>query len=454
MEENFRKEEEGISLMDIVRLLLSKIKILILVVLIGGILGGSFAVWRTYNIDYYGTSVEFYVNPEKPKGSSNESDSQYGVYGAYGKHVMDNMVKLLSSESFAELLILDGEILPRKNYWVNKNSQAEMTLDLDGKIDLAQAAQDYADGKQKEANDAQDVADQAQEDADKAKEKATEAYTALQSEWKKVAIHYEKYSLLSYSKPIYEAFIADETITSEVKLGLKAAYEAYEGEEGEKANAEAAQEAADEAQEAADEAQELANDEQKKANVEIETALEAWRKTAKYRAALSKHSSCVRYSYLQGNEAADDADSVARSFIYVRISVLNDHIFANDLLDKIKTIVPEYVEANMAIPSGYEGTNCQRITRTDNIALTNAGFTTSQAIKYGLLVAVAAFVVACIAIILVDKSDKRLRELSVITNKFNFPVLGVIPSIEMLEQNAKMANEQTDASETENTEVK
>ena len=452
MEENFRKEEEGISLMDIVRLLLNKIKILVLVVLIGGILGGAFAVWKTYDVNYYGTSVEFYVNPEKPKNSANNSESQYGVYGAYGKHVMDNMVKLLSSESFAELLILNGEILPEKDKWVNPNNSYETSLNLNGLIDNAQAAQNYADEKQAYADEKQAYADELQKTATDLKKIANETYVELQSEWKKTTIHLEKYSLLSYSKAFYEALLADEKVDEEDKFGLIAAYEKYEGEQGAKTKADEAQALADEAQKAAEEASILANEEQTKANAEIENALEAWRTTASYRSALHAHTDCIRYSFLQDSEQANNADSVARSFIYVHISVLNDQAFANDLLKKIKNIIPAYVEANMAIPSGYEGTNCQRITRTDNIALTNAGFTTTQAIKYGLLVAIAAFVVACIVIIIVDKSDKRLRELSVITNNFNIPVLGVIPSIEILEQATK--TEKTDNTSTEKKEVK
>ena len=113
--------EEGLSLMSIIKLLMGKLKLLILVVIIGGILGGSFAIWRTIDINYFGTKVEFYVNPERPEESAGETGtagaggSQYGVYGAYGRHVMDNMIKLLSSDSFAEQLLLDGADLPAKN---------------------------------------------------------------------------------------------------------------------------------------------------------------------------------------------------------------------------------------------------------------------------------------------------------------------------------------------------
>jgi capsular polysaccharide biosynthesis protein len=86
----------------------------------------------------------------------------------------------------------------------------------------------------------------------------------------------------------------------------------------------------------------------------------------------------------------------------------------------------------MAVPAGYVGTNCQRITRIDNIHLTNPGYTTSQAIKYGILMAFAAGIIASVLIIILDKSDKRLRDTEVITRKFNVPLLGVVPTIEEL----------------------
>lgn len=266
--------EEGISLMDIVKLLLSKIKLLILIVLAGGIVGGVFGVATSYNVDYYGTQIEFYVNPESPSDANGvKNDSQYGVYGAYGRHVMDNMVKLLNSESFAEMLMLNGE-------------------------------------------------------------------------------------------------------------------------------------------------------------TKTEAELEEWRKTPEYKSALRKHSSAVNFDYLKDNEDVDDANNLARSFIYVKISTLNDKKFAEELLQKVINVVPAYVEENMAIPSGYEGTNCQRITRSDDIALTNPGYTRSQAIKYALLLAAAAGVVACVVVILVDRSDKRLRDYEAVSKQLNVPILSVVPCIE------------------------
>ena len=119
MDKNVQKEE-GISLMDIVRLLLSKIKLLILLVIIGGFIGGCFSVWQTKDVKYYGSNIRFYVNPENPTMSAdgsglNTSGSEYGVYGAYGEHIMDNMVKLLNEDAFAEEMLLhsqDSSVVP------------------------------------------------------------------------------------------------------------------------------------------------------------------------------------------------------------------------------------------------------------------------------------------------------------------------------------------------------
>lgn len=280
MEENVQAEGE-ISLLDIAKLLLGKIKILILVVLFAAVLGGSFAVWKTYDVNYWGTTVEFYVNPEQPKDSVGENGgSQYGVYGAYGRHVMDNIVKLLGSESFAEILMENMEDLPAKT-------------------------------------------------------------------------------------------VIDEATGKEV---LSSAYVSL----------------------------------------------------------LRRVTSAVTFSYLEENADVSDANNLARSFIYVKISVLNDKEFAEELLEQVRREVPVYVEANMAVPTDYTGTNCQQITVLDSVGLTNPGYTTNQAIKYAILAAVAALVVACVVIIIVDKSDKRLRDYETIMRNLGVPVLGVIPEIEAI----------------------
>lgn len=283
--------EEGLSLLELVKLLLSKIKILFIIVMLAGIMGGSYAIWKTVDINYYGTTIEFYVNPEQPKENVGENGgSQYGVYGAYGRHVMDNIVKLLGSQSFAEILMEGMENVPVK-----------MVIDSEGN------------------------------------EKLNPDYISM----------------------------------------------------------------------------------------------------------LNRVDKAVDFTYLESGADVADANNLARSFIYVNITVLNDKAFAEDLLKQVRKEVPIYVEDNMAVPTDYTGTNCQQITIVDEIGLTNPGYTRNQAIKYAFLFGAAAGIIACVIIIIIDKSDKRLRDYEAVMRSLNVPVLGVIPTIAALA--AESANKQKGA---------
>ena len=272
---NEQVQSEEFSLVDLLKLLLSKIKWLFLFLILGGLVGGLFGVLATINVDYYGTDLEFYVNPKE--SISTDTNSQYGVYGSYGRNVMDNMVKLLNSERFAEIL-LNG-----------------------------------------------------MEDAPKQKE-----------------------------DPNVPGKISEE-----------------------------------------------------------------------YKQYLYKIQDSYQVSYLAEDDDITDAANLARSFIYVTISVLGteNQQFANDLLVQIRSELPIYVEEKMIVPSGYEGTDCSEITTVSEIGLTNPGHTTRTALKYGILVGAIALVMTCVMIIVVDRSDKRLRDYETVAKQLNVPVLGVVPSI-------------------------
>ena len=180
------------------------------------------------------------------------------------------------------------------------------------------------------------------------------------------------------------------------------------------------------------------------ANSPVETALNIWRESDLYAEQLGFFKDSVTYDYLESDDDYEDANNLARSFIYVGISIQHrdteqGFATATMILNRVKKVVPLYVAENMTVPEGYSGTNCQRITRTDNVRLTNPRYTTTQAIKYAILMAAVAFVFSCVVIIISDKSDKRLRDTEIITRKFNVPLLGIIPTIEELkaEQNGK-----------------
>lgn len=439
--------EDGVSFSDILRLLLGKLKLLILLLLIGGILGGAFAVWKTIDINYFGTKVEFYVNPEKPKNSTGSSagtaagGSQYGVYGAYGRHVMDNMIKLLSSDSFAEKLLLNGDPLPStETQWFDEKEKTKDGISKNEALANAIAATAEPLAKVTEAETAYNTALAKKSEALNTYNKAEET---LNIEWSKARANSGVlFSSATYSEKAYEEVLpklADYEDLSKLTEARSAFISAQSAVLSQNSITLEYESAWLRAKEAAFEGE----------NSPVEKALNIWRESDLYAAQLNFFKNSISYDYLESNEDREDANNLARSFIYVTISIQNSNFdkgFAvgEMLLDRVKRIVPLYVEENMTVPAEYDGTNCQRITRTDSIRLTNPNFTTNQAIKYAILTAAIFFVAACVVIILLDKSDKRLRDTEIITRKLNVPLLGIVPTIEELaEQTAKKKTEKT-----------
>ena len=393
-------QTEGLSLTNILKLFLSKIKLLIIVLICGGIVGGAFGFIRTNGVNYYGTSLEFYINPESPEDSVN-SESTYGVYGAYGKHVMDNMIKLLSSEIFAEKLILNGADVPEKDTWGATN---EENATLNALIDTAKpdvAAYKAAQAALQTANSEKTAAELA----------FNKAYTELKNEWTSLfgdSFTQSKYDDLDTTNPDYS--------------DLKTLYEECDRLDGEVKAAEKSVASCKE---------DLAT---KKAAYEstVKPVLAAWRKTDAYKASLQQYREAVSFSYVGNDESVEDAADLARSFIYVNINVLGDanKAFAEDLMTRIQVQVPAYVSENMIVPTGYSGTRCIEITTTSGIVHTNPSYTSSSVIKFGLLGGAAALVIACVILVIIDSSDKRVRSYDQISNSLKVPLLGIIPSID------------------------
>lgn len=320
MEENMQARDE-LSLSEIFRILLRKLKFLFLALLGGLIVGAGIGTVTTLNVDYYGVSAEFYVNPipkETQEGSSSNG-SQFGFYGAYGATVMDSTVKLLNSDLFAEALAFGGQKLP------------EVTDD--------------------EGN-------------------------------------------LIARNPIVQA---------ELELALDIA-NVSKMEEGSKTEGGLTREE------------------------EEQRILSELRETAIYRQQIRQIKNAVEFSFYTA-EDAENMNNLAKSFIYMEISVLNGEEFAKDIFERVKTVLPGYVMEKMPLPDGYKGTNCQYISTLAQVSLLNPNYTFNSAIKYGLILGAAALVVACVIVVLVDRSDKRLRNYELTMAKFNVPVLGVIPTM-------------------------
>ena len=154
--------------------------------------------------------------------------------------------------------------------------------------------------------------------------------------------------------------------------------------------------------------------------------MDAWRASEHYHTTISLVSSSISFSTITDSNVNE---TLAKSFIIVDISVLNGEEAASILVDRVKTHVPIYVAQNMAKPAGYDKTNCQRITRLDNVRLLNPGNMQATAIKYAILLGAATLLAACVAVITVDYSDKRLRNFERTMEQLGVPVLGVIPTI-------------------------
>ena len=405
MEEKTQAQDE-ISLSEILKLFLRKIKVLVLALLVGAFVGAGLGFVTTFNVETYGSTIEFYVNPRLDRDASSEIESQYGVYGAYGRHVMDNMVRLLSSELFAEQLLLNPETgLPFEN---------EANPELNEKIAVAKEAQKTA--SQKIAN-AQNLSNTLSE----TNTLVSETNTELNAKWatyRNAKLSEDATINLSSSPALIKKENGDSLNEDEIEINdLYNLLTKYK--EDVKTLKESLKTANAEANSAAATADE-----------KEEEAIELWRETDElYEARLTAIMKSAKYSYYNEDEVTDKVEDLARSFIYVEISVLNGEDFAKGLRNRIIEVVPEFVEDNMAIPSGYDGTNCQRITRSDAIVRTNSGAMLSAIVKYAMLLAIVALIVACVAVIIIERSDKRLRSLDQVTETFNVPVLGVIPKI-------------------------
>lgn len=456
--------DEGISLVDIFRLLLSHIKMLILAVLIGCVLGSSFAVFKTYGVYHYGTSVTFYVNPKKADVVGDSTN----INGTYSAPIMDSMIKLLNDEIFAEALMLNNEKVPEKDVWTT--AEEEATYKLNEKIDKANAEltvlkekEEEIEVKTEEKSDASLELTKANKELSKAKKAYDTVNKELEDEW---YAHYIKYSSKdgdttqsifspSFNESIYKNLENDPAHSGKLSDTLKEKYHDWTIARDEKNSKEElqilAEQTVDDLTDTITTLEKALENVQENTNEAVSAALTEWRKTAKYGKTLPKYKNAVSFQYLT-DSTKDLADSqyVSRNQIFVNISLYSDKdaelAFANDLLERVKVVVPAFVETNMTKINGYSGTSCIRTTRLDEIQHTNPNYMLTSIIKYGLLAGVAALVIACIAIILLDKSDKRLRDTEVIVKKFNLPVLGIIPSLEEIEQSQK---KKSDKSSTE-----
>ena len=362
------ENKEGISIKEIFKILLKKIKLLLLVLLIGATVGVGFGFLTNVGKIYYGTSMQFYVNPV-PTEDEVESDSYFAVNGTYTRNVMDGLIKLLSSESFVERLLMDEDGLPIERFRDSENAE-----NINAKIAEALGPID----REKAANEALELVKEARADAQEDYSKKHNKWVSIQDE-----IIFAKNTGNLDVLPTLNALLEE---AKQVRAEARAILDEKNDEH------------------------EIALDNQKIAKKEAEKARNAvyaeYRKTNIYKKLLQKIHASVQFSWYKSSEE-EHLEMIARSFIYVDIQVEDDEKLAHDLYDQICAVLPNYVSEAMPKPSGYAGTACRQITRLDQVGTLNASQAPRASLKYGLLLGLASFTVACVAVILTERKHKN-----------------------------------------------
>ena len=153
-----------------------------------------------------------------------------------------------------------------------------------------------------------------------------------------------------------------------------------------------------------------------------------------------------------------DYDTNPNSF-FMKVSVKGDPDFAAKVLAKAEEIVPlavsgvkaedsadgvqkrgwiivpnsEYTkdkDGNIATETYYTA-KCNPMT-VNYSHLLNPGNARKKAILFGAIFGLGALLIACVAVVVADNSDERLRDYDKFSKSLGMPVLGVIPSIDYL----------------------
>ena len=366
MKDNSTYKNDEFDLLDILKILFTKAKLLICITLLAAIVGGTLGGAITLlGIREFGTEVEFYITP-------NSTDS--------------NVLHLLASERFAEKLLLDENGLPENR------SGAEYDAALAAKLDADAAAKALVEAKKasKEAPRALAIAQQTYEEKQKAYEDA--------------------YNLLN----VYKSATSDKIAEDPEHVQKMKQYEAelevamQEKKEAEEAYYAASQTAL-EAAHNLEAAKENATNAKKTAEDLAENILEEWREEAKNKEKISLINESLSYKYINV-ETADKStgETTNRQFLIVSISVERDEALAKRLLSNIRDRLPSFVEGNAVTEEDAPETVCTLISTAAQIENLSKNSLVKEVAKYALISAVAALAVTCIVVVWVGMSKKPI----------------------------------------------
>ena len=363
---------QELSLKEILKAIIPKIKALVIIFIVGAMIGGCVGFVIADGKQYFGTNIEFYVSP-RPGENGKNNDSQYGVYGAYGWHVMDNITKLLSSESFAEELLLGEDRLPLESALPDASDAKR--AELDRMIsEIKDPLEKYAAAKAE-------------------MEAAAEAYAQRQQE------HTLAVSVANKAGSVYKSLVDAGADEESIDAALQRKNDADRDEMLAKVALDNAEIDRNEKKAAA---KKLAV-----SDLSLGEIYDLWRETDAYKKSIALIMKSVNFSFYNERDlqVSSSTETLAKSFIYVDINVTESLETADFVYGRIVDVLPRYVQTNMAVPSGYVGTNCQRISRLDQVKPVGSGTSATVAL-YAAVGGVLALCAASVMIVACDRVKK------------------------------------------------
>ena len=382
MNDNVQNNNE-LDLLDLLKILFSKIKLIVCIALIAAILGGALSAAVTlFAKKNFGAQVEFYITPS--------SDSQ--------------VLHLLASERFAEKLLLDENGLPEGASGEEYNKALEAKQDYYTALENLEVAKKAS----KEAPRELAIVQKTYEEKQKAYQDAYDLlsiYKGAQDEVAKQEGHKEKHDF-------YENQV--KTTKDEKDTAENAYYVASQKALAANHNLEAAKEAVANAKKLADEIS--------------EGILDQWRSQGDNREKISEISKSITYSYLDVETAStnNSENKPTNQFLVAQISIAKDEELATTLLDRMREVLPTYVEENVVrTEETDQETECVLISTTamiENLAKKNL---IVNVIKFALIAMVASIAVTCISVMItgVKELDKRKKSVYAENGDINAPLV-------------------------------
>lgn len=368
MKNSVQNQKKELDLIDLLKVLLSKLKLIICIALIAAFVGSALgAVITLIGKRDFGTQVEFYI-------SSGDPDSQ--------------ILHLLSSERFAEKLLLDENGLPANMTGEDYDAALKAKQEADAAAEVLVEAKKAA----KEAPRELAVAQKTYEEKSKAYDDVYNILSVYQSAGDKVVETNPEEHFAKMKR--YEALA--ETAKAEKEAAEKAYYEASQKSLAANHTLEAAKEAVTKTKKISDDL--------------AEKILEVWRDQDGIREKISTINESVEYKYIGVDQSnKNTTEKSANQFLVASIAVPADEELAKMLLDSLCEKLPAYVEESTDSINSDEEPDCILLSTAAKIENLAKNSLVKEIIKYAAISTIAALAVTCIVVLCfgVKESDKE-----------------------------------------------